>query len=196
RWLWHAGERIDQALVFTPPGRDTIELHLHGAETVLRAIERALGPLLRAAPGGRAALLAQASTAAQLEFALEQQALLSPFGGSFARFIAAHRGAPDVLRAVARRHAAAHALLTPCTVVLCGRKNAGKSTLMNRLLGRERVLVGPVPGSTRDPVAEHVTLAGYPYELVDTAGEGSAVDALDARAIDLGRRARARALVV
>src|SRR5690606_522072 len=86
------------------------------------------------------------------------------------------------LRAALDRSTAALALATPCRVVLCGVQNAGKSTLMNRLLFQERVLTGPTAGLTRDPVREPVVLAGYPYLLVDTAGEGRVGDALDAAA--------------
>jgi tRNA U34 5-carboxymethylaminomethyl modifying GTPase MnmE/TrmE len=63
-------------------------------------------------------------------------------------------------------------------------------------LFRERVLTGPTPGLTRDPVAECTTLDGYPYEFVDTAGEGSAGSAVDAVAIELGRRLRTSAELI
>lgn len=59
----------------------------------------------------------------------------------------------------------------PLKLAIVGRPNAGKSTLMNRLLGEDRMLTGPEPGLTRDAIS--VTLAdreGRPIELVDTAG--------------------------
>jgi GTPase len=59
----------------------------------------------------------------------------------------------------------------PLKLAIVGRPNAGKSTLLNRLLGKERMITGPEPGLTRDAVA--VTLddaEGRPIELVDTAG--------------------------
>jgi len=56
-------------------------------------------------------------------------------------------------------------------LAIVGRPNAGKSTLMNRLLNQERMITGPEPGLTRDAVAERLTDAeGNQYELVDTAG--------------------------
>ena len=88
------------------------------------------------------------------------------------------------------------ALATPRRVALVGRQNAGKSTLFNALLFRERALTGATPGLTRDPVVEVTTLQGYPYELVDTAGEGAAPRAVDAAAIERGRASRAGALLV
>ncbi len=59
----------------------------------------------------------------------------------------------------------------PLKLAIVGRPNAGKSTLLNRLLGQERQLVGPEPGLTRDAIAVIITdTDGYQIELVDTAG--------------------------
>lgn len=68
-------------------------------------------------------------------------------------------------------------------VALCGRPNAGKSSLFNALLGRTRALVVDLPGTTRDAVEEPAELAGLPVALIDTAGERDAVDALEAAGI-------------
>ena len=54
--------------------------------------------------------------------------------------------------------------------VLAGPVNAGKSSLLNALLGRERAIVSPIPGTTRDYIEETVNLDGIPLRLVDTAG--------------------------
>ncbi len=58
----------------------------------------------------------------------------------------------------------------PLKLAIVGRPNAGKSTLLNRLLGEERMLTGPEPGLTRDAVSATLTDAEGPIELVDTAG--------------------------
>lgn len=55
-------------------------------------------------------------------------------------------------------------------VVLAGRVNAGKSSLMNAFLGRKRAIVTEKPGTTRDYLEEQTSLAGLPVRLVDTAG--------------------------
>ena len=60
------------------------------------------------------------------------------------------------------RHGAAIALIGP--------PNAGKSSLFNRLLERERAIVTPLPGTTRDTVEESLALGGIPLRLIDTAG--------------------------
>ncbi len=58
----------------------------------------------------------------------------------------------------------------PLKLAIVGRPNAGKSTLLNRLLGEERMLTGPEPGLTRDAVAVVLADPDGPIELVDTAG--------------------------
>lgn len=55
-------------------------------------------------------------------------------------------------------------------IVIAGAPNVGKSTLLNLLAGRDRAIVSPHPGTTRDTIEESVQLQGYPVQLVDTAG--------------------------
>ena len=75
-------------------------------------------------------------------------------------------------------------------VVLCGRPNAGKSSLLNALLGRNRAIVSPVAGTTRDSIEEPFAAEGIPVRLVDTAGLRDASGAIEAEGV-----ARAQALV-
>ena len=55
-------------------------------------------------------------------------------------------------------------------IAIVGRPNVGKSTLLNHLLGEERVIVSAVPGTTRDPIDVDVEINGKTYRIVDTAG--------------------------
>lgn len=73
-------------------------------------------------------------------------------------------------------------------VVLAGRPNAGKSSLLNRLAGSERAIVTAVPGTTRDVLREEIRLGEVGLTLVDTAGLREAGDAIEAEGV---RRARA-----
>ena len=74
------------------------------------------------------------------------------------------------------------------TVVLGGRPNAGKSTLLNALTGEDRAIVSPTPGTTRDAVTAEAELAGLRFRFVDTAGLRETADAIEAEGT---RRARA-----
>jgi len=56
------------------------------------------------------------------------------------------------------------------TVVIAGRPNAGKSSLLNRLARREAAIVTEIPGTTRDVLREHISLDGMPLHVIDTAG--------------------------
>jgi GTP-binding protein len=55
-------------------------------------------------------------------------------------------------------------------IAIVGKPNVGKSSLLNRLRGEERVIVSPIPGTTRDAVDTHVEYLGTPITLIDTAG--------------------------
>jgi tRNA modification GTPase len=63
------------------------------------------------------------------------------------------------------------------TLAIIGRPNAGKSSLFNRLVQRDRAIVTAAPGTTRDPITERISLEGIPVELIDTAGLRHAADA-------------------
>ena len=75
----------------------------------------------------------------------------------------------------------------PCAIV--GRPNAGKSTLFNALLGRERAIVTDIPGTTRDTVEERVSLGGVLLRLIDTAGLRETDDAVEKLGVERSRAA-------
>ncbi len=74
-------------------------------------------------------------------------------------------------------------------VVIAGRPNVGKSSLLNALLQEERALVTPIPGTTRDTIEEYISVKGVPVRLVDTAGIRDDADTVEALGI---RRARSK----
>src|ERR1700750_1615693 len=75
------------------------------------------------------------------------------------------------------------------TVVIAGRPNAGKSSLLNKLAGYEAAIVTPIAGTTRDIVRERIDIDGMPLHVLDTAGlRQSAGDEVEAEGI---RRAQA-----
>ncbi|MEM1084574.1 MAG: tRNA uridine-5-carboxymethylaminomethyl(34) synthesis GTPase MnmE [Verrucomicrobiota bacterium] len=67
--------------------------------------------------------------------------------------------------------------------VICGRPNAGKSSLMNRLLGTERAIVSTTEGTTRDTIEEMLVIDGVPVRMVDTAGLREAGDEIEEEGI-------------
>ncbi|KPK82170.1 MAG: hypothetical protein AMS25_03450 [Gemmatimonas sp. SM23_52] len=80
--------------------------------------------------------------------------------------------------------------------VIAGRPNAGKSSLFNALCGVERVIVTEEPGTTRDAVEALVSLGGYPFRLVDTAGLRDASGKVERLGIEVARRYLASADIV
>ncbi len=82
----------------------------------------------------------------------------------------------------------------PCAIV--GRPNAGKSTLFNALLGRERAIVTDIPGTTRDTVEERVQFGGVLLRLIDTAGLRETEDAVEKLGVERSRAAMERAELI
>lgn len=73
-------------------------------------------------------------------------------------------------KAFIQQHADACFLKEGIRVAICGKPNVGKSSLMNRLLTREKSIVTAMPGTTRDPIQEAVNMNGVPFVITDTAG--------------------------
>jgi tRNA modification GTPase len=82
------------------------------------------------------------------------------------------------------------------TLAIVGRPNAGKSSLFNRLLQRERAIVTAEPGTTRDTVQEALSLSGIPVQLIDTAGLRTAENEAERLGIARSREALADAGLV
>ena len=81
-------------------------------------------------------------------------------------------------------------------LVIAGRPNAGKSSLFNTLLGRERAIVAEVPGTTRDAIEAYAVLEGFPFRLVDTAGLRESDDRVERLGIEVSRNYLAAADLV
>ncbi len=79
---------------------------------------------------------------------------------------------------------------TGASVAIVGRPNVGKSSIFNRLLGRDRSIVTAVPGTTRDTVEEDIELSGIPARLVDTAGLRAVDDPVEREGLRRAEAAR------
>ena len=80
--------------------------------------------------------------------------------------------------------------------VLAGPPNSGKSSLYNALLGEERAIVTEVPGTTRDALEAVISVGGFPFRLVDTAGIHDSDDRVEELGIEVARRYLDRADLV
>ncbi len=87
-------------------------------------------------------------------------------------------------------------LRTGIHLVLAGRPNVGKSSLMNRLAGEERAIVTAIPGTTRDALRETIQIEGVPIIVVDTAGLRESRDEVERLGIERAWREVARADVI
>jgi tRNA modification GTPase len=71
------------------------------------------------------------------------------------------------------------------SIIITGKPNVGKSSLLNRLLGEKRAIITPVPGTTRDFIEEALLIKGIPVKLIDTAGIREVKDQIEAEGIKL-----------
>lgn len=79
---------------------------------------------------------------------------------------------------------------------IVGRPNAGKSSLLNRLLGHERAIVSPIPGTTRDTIEETANVRGIPIVFIDTAGIHAEAELIEAEGVRRSKEALAEAELI
>ena len=199
RWGGPPGEEI----VVGRRGACEFEIHCHGGEAAPRAIVDSLVAAgcqriewrawIRAAEADKIAAAARIALAAaptqqtalvlvdQMQGAL--RAAIDVLGGH----LAAGRSEPAMafVDSLLRFASFGLHLTRPWKVVLAGRPNVGKSSLINALVGYERAIVFDQPGTTRDVVTASTALQGWPVELSDTAGLRVAHDPLEAAGIEL-----------
>src|SRR4030095_6647895 len=79
---------------------------------------------------------------------------------------------------------------------IVGRPNVGKSSLLNQLLGHERGIVSPIPGTTRDTIEETANIRGLPAGFIDRAAVRDAGDVLEQEGMRRSRESLARAELI
>lgn len=191
-------EPVDDAIVCVFDGGRQAEICLHGsvriAERIVAALTRGgarhvgadefiaddeVDPTIREID----AALARCDTRRLSRWLLHQRAILPEF---------LRRHSPPGTRddaertAILQRSRSAMRVLRGISIAVVGPPNAGKSTLANRLIGRERIITSDVPGTTRDWVQERASIAGWPVTLTDTAGLRATHDPIEDEAIRLG----------
>jgi len=161
-----------------------------GTSAAARAAVRSLQGEFSARVQALQALLTRLRVAveAAIDFPEEDIDVLSHAaqGGGIAQLYEAF----DALLAAARQGAL---LREGLQVVIAGKPNAGKSSLLNRLVGDEVAIVTDLPGTTRDVLRHAIALDGVPIHLIDTAGLRSARDTIEAEGVRRATREIGRA---
>jgi tRNA modification GTPase len=194
--LADASGPIDEVLV-ARTGEDRFEIGCHGGPAVARRAVAALTALgatesePAAEPGSRIQVEARALLPLA-ETELAAKVLLAGLSGELDEKLARLSLDESSLAAIVASARLGMACVKPPSVALLGRPNAGKSTLFNALLGRERAIVSPVPGTTRDALEETCSLGGVPVRILDLAGIRESADEVEQAGVARGlERARA-----
>jgi len=146
-----------------------------------QALRIAGGALRRKVEGWRLALIdALALVEAELDFSDEGD--VGSF--DFARLRDILGGPLDEMRAALLDAPASERMRDGFVVMILGRPNAGKSTLLNAIASRDLAIVSPMPGTTRDMIEAHLDLDGMPVTFVDTAGLRDAADEIERIGVD------------
>ncbi|MGW8264744.1 MAG: tRNA uridine-5-carboxymethylaminomethyl(34) synthesis GTPase MnmE [Longimicrobiales bacterium] len=106
------------------------------------------------------------------------------------------RGLEEAMEELLRTSPEGELLREGAVSVLAGRPNSGKSSLFNALLGEERAIVTEIPGTTRDALEAVVSLGGFPFRLVDTAGLRNTEERVEKMGIEVARRYLEKADVI
>ncbi|HVT30471.1 MAG TPA: GTPase, partial [Lacipirellulaceae bacterium] len=201
---WEAGEE----LVVCRRGEDEIEVHCHGGQAAVEAVLASLAGLGCQILGWTAAArrqvdpiaaeamdsLARATTLRSAAILLDQyQGALRQELDQCASLLDSSdeeswRAAEQRLHDLVRRSRLGRHLVEPFQVVIAGKPNVGKSSLINGLVGYQRSIVSPQSGTTRDVVSARTAFAGWPVELSDTAGLRYGADSLETAGIDMAVR--------
>lgn len=196
--LW--GTDPSEEVVLVKTGPDQLEIHCHGGSAavgrILQDLTNCGGTLSSeeawlteelASPESAECLLALTrATTQRTAHHLLRQSSLFPAAVSRLSSVPEPDRAAAIEKMLCWSEFGLH-LTTPWKVVLCGRPNVGKSSLINALAGFTRSVVFDQPGTTRDVVAVETAIDGWPVELSDTAGLRNDAGELEAAGIRLAQ---------
>lgn len=203
RALVHAGARVAEPGEFTRRAFLNGKLDLSAAEAVADVIEAESNAAARAAQANLAGGLRNAIAAirAPLETILEQLAGAIDYPDEVPEpgrdeLQAAVAGAAAELARLGRDWERGRLVREGMSLAIVGPPNAGKSSLLNALLGEERAIVAPFAGTTRDVIEERLLIDGVPVRVLDTAGLRASDDPLERLGVMHAERALAGAGMV
>ena len=190
------GEGTGDEVVALIVSGDQVEVHCHGGLAAIETVVSAIGGAGAIRVPGRDWVRASAPSRTRAEAMLDlprasslraASHLLDQAGGALDRALGAIRDDPgSALAGIESLLAMAPVgtrLVEGWRVVLAGRPNVGKSRLLNALLGYDRAIVDPSPGTTRDVVGARTAFDGWPVELSDTAGLRDSSDPIEAAGV-------------
>lgn len=213
-WRHGTSNDIHEELVIVRVGEDSYELHCHGGHLAAGSIVAAClaagaseqepntwlrSHFPRALEADAAEHLLKSETEREVAIFLQQTqgALRRDLEAAIEQIEGGHLAAADSrLAQLLARAPVGLRLGTPWRVVIAGAPNAGKSSLINRLLGYARSIVNPTPGTTRDRVRSHTAFHGWRFELIDTAGIRATREPIEAAGVDRASEAIRAADVV
>ena len=156
------------------------------------AMSQMKGSISRKLDGLRVQLLNMTSL---LELALDFSEEDVEFADRSQLLSLAHQIDDEVTR-LASTFSAGQAIKNGIPVAIIGAPNVGKSTLLNQLLKDDRAIVSPIQGTTRDLIEDTITLGGYLFRFIDTAGIRDTSDQIEAMGIERSLRAAERAHII
>ncbi|QDT01454.1 GTPase [Adhaeretor mobilis] len=211
---WHDEQGHREEVIVCRTSGATTEVQCHGGPTAVARITQQLADAgcqiipwqqwLEQESADRIAAEAQIALANSLTLKTSA-VLLQQDGGTLKSeidFIASEIAAKNISEALQRianlqaRIPFGLHLTKPWKVVIAGRPNVGKSSLINALLGYQRAIVFDQPGTTRDVVTATTALDGWPVELIDVAGLRTTQEPLEAAGVELARKSIATADLV